>query len=68
MVWKGCDEAAACEGMSVAGVFDGADGLQNCVLFVCWCGDVDDGGVGLVDVVRDMGVCCSIFLLDACLE
>ena len=67
-MWKGCDEATAREGMSGVGVFEGADGLENCVLFVCWCGDVDDGGVGLVDVVEDMGACCSIFLLDACLE
>ena len=66
IIWKGCDEAAACKGMSVVGVFEGADGLKNCVLFVCWGGDVD--GVGLVDVVGDMGVCCSIFLLDACLK
>ena len=40
VVWKGCDEAAACEGMSEVGVFEGADGLENCVLFVCWCGVV----------------------------
>ena len=30
--------------------------------------DADDGGAVLVDVVGQMGVCCSIFLLDACLE
>ena len=39
-----------------SGSFEGADGLVNCVLFVCWGGDVDDGGVCLVDVVGDMGV------------
>ena len=68
VVWEGCDDAAAYKGAPVVGVFEGADGLENCVLFVCWGGGVDDGGVGLVDVVGDMGVCCSIFLLDACLE
>ena len=50
VTWKGCDEAAVRKGMSVVGVFEGADGLENCVMFVCWGGDVDDGGVGLVDV------------------
>ena len=57
-----------CEGMYIVGVFKGADGLENCVKFVHWGGDVDDGGIGLVDVAGDMGVCCSIFLLDACLK
>ena len=56
VVWEGCDEAAACEGTPVVGVFEGADSLKNCVLFVCWGGDVDASCVVLVDVVGDMGV------------
>ena len=66
VVQQSCDEGAAREGQPDLGVFERADGLENCLLFVGWGSYVDDGCVGLVDALGAMGVCCSIFHLDAC--